>query len=127
VICGKQTKDMDPDPTPPPAGIMTAEEEEILSKLQQDRQDAAREERELLLTARARKPADYRVPFLGKGFEELAKDMTPREREGLAQFTRDDVIRWGEICTRGHNAIMAQHALFQTLQPRIQAIIDRSK
>ena len=126
-ICGKQTKDMDPDPTPPPAGIMTSEEEETLSKLQQDRQDAAREERELLLTARARKPADYRFPKKYPRFEEMTKDMSPREREGFSLFQKEDLIRWGEICDRGHTAIMAQHELFQTLHPRIQAIIDRNE
>jgi hypothetical protein len=46
----------------PPKGFMTLEEEEKLTRLRQDRQDAAREERELLLAARTRETPDYRLP-----------------------------------------------------------------
>jgi hypothetical protein len=109
----------EPDFPSPPEGILTPEEQETLTQLQQDRQDAAREERELLLAARARKPDDYHCPRLSKEFETISEGMTKREREGLSLFTKPDVIRWGEIAARGHQTMLAQYELFQAVRQRI--------
>jgi hypothetical protein len=112
---------MIPGPTPPPAGVMTPEEEEILARLQQDYQDCAREERELLLSARARKPADYRCGCIGGQFEEIVKinEFNRTEREGLSLFLRGDLIRWGGITVRAKELADAQYELFAAIIRRI--------
>jgi hypothetical protein len=102
----------------PPEGLMTLEEEEKLTRLRQDRHDAAREERELLLAARSRETADYRLPKLNDMFEGMAEGMSQREREGLGLLKRQEFERWGEIQKRGFAAVRAQHELLKTVEQR---------
>jgi hypothetical protein len=76
------------DAPPPPKGVLTLKEEEKLNKLRQDRHDAAREERELLLFVRGKAPPDYRYTEGFGRFEHLVEGMTDREREGFSLLIR---------------------------------------
>ena len=102
----------------PPEGLMTLEEEEKLTRLRQDRHDAAREERELLLAARSRETPDYRLRKLDDMFEKMAEGMSPREREGFGLLTKPEFVRWGEIQDRMFAAVFAQHELTKTVAQR---------
>ena len=105
----------------PPKGFMTLGEEEALTRLRQDRHDAAREERELLLAVRAREAPDYRLGKLGDMFERMAEGMSPREREGLGLLKKHEFERWGEIQSRGFAAVSAQHELLKAVHQRVRA------
>jgi hypothetical protein len=109
----------------PPKGFMTLEEEEKLTRLRQDRQDAAREERELLLAARTREKPDYRLPKVDDMFEEMTKGMSPREREGFWLLYKHEFERWEMIQERGFAAVRAQHELFEAVKRRVRANFAR--
>jgi hypothetical protein len=86
----------------PPKGFLTLAEEETLIRLRQERQDAAREERELLLAARARKTTDDQLlKDIGlnlperEGWEGLFEGLSPREREGFWLLQKHEFERWG--------------------------------
>jgi hypothetical protein len=117
---------MTPEDLPvPPKGFMTLEEEETLTRLRQERHDAAREERELLLAARTRETTDYRLPKLDDMFESLAKGMSPREREGFGLLYKHEFERWEMIQERGFAAVRAQHELFEAVKRRVRANFER--
>ena len=105
----------------PRKGFLTLDEEEKLTKLRQDRQDAAREERELLLAARARKPADYRMKKLNDYFEKMVEGLSPREREGAGLLTKEEFIQWNIIHFRAFTAVEAQCKLIKAAWQRIRA------
>ena len=109
----------------PPKGFMTLEEEEKLTRLRQDRHDAAREERELLLAARTRETTDYRLPKLNDMFERMAEGMSPREREGLGLLKKHEFEGWMEIQKRGFAALSAQHELLNAVDQRMRANFER--
>jgi hypothetical protein len=109
----------------PPEGLMTLEEEEKLTRLGQDRHDAAREERELLLAVRRRETPDYRLRKLDDMFERMAEGMSPREREGFGLLQKHEFERWGEIQERGFAAARAQHELLKAVEQRVRANFER--
>ena len=104
----------------PPNSFLTREEEETLTRLRQERQDAVREERELLLAVRSQAPADYRCEGDFGEWESMFEGLSVREREGASLLKRDDLDRWGEIQERGFAAVRAQHEL-------TQAVLQRAK
>ena|ERR1700722_11290893 len=117
---------MIPEDAPvPPEGLLTLEEEETLTRLRQDRHDAAREGRELLLAVRSRETPDYRLAKLNDMFEGMAKGMSPREREGLGLLQKHEFEAWTEIQKRGFAAVSAQHELLKAVDQRVRANFER--
>jgi hypothetical protein len=110
---GKSKKQMIPENAPElPEEIqvyMTLEEKEKLTRLRQERQDAAREARDLLLSARSRDPADHRPTV--KLDEFVTEGLSLREREGLGLLRKREFEEWCDAHIRGCAAVRAQARL----------------
>ena len=109
----------------PPEGFLTPEEKETLTRLRQERHDAVREERELLLAARSREKPDYRLPKRSDEFEEVVAGMSPREREGFGLLQKHEFEKWGAIQERGFAAVRKQYELLQAVERRVLANFER--
>ena len=99
----------------PPDGFLTPEEKETLTRLRQERHDAVREERELLLAVRSREKPDYRLPKRRTSSRNWFEGMSLREREGAGLLQNDDLDNWGAIQERGFAAVRKQHELTQAV------------
>lgn len=104
----------------PPEGVLTSGGKEKLTHLRQERHDAAREERDVLLRVRSRAAADYRCRCNFGELEEMLKGLSEREREGFSLLKRDEFERWGEIQERTHEAVSAQIKLYEAPRKRFR-------
>jgi hypothetical protein len=104
-----------------PYECLTADEIVALEGLRQDKHDAERDAREILLAARAREPGEVKEyknwPEAIKGTVER---MSRREREGFSVLTKPEFIQWSETQERVYEAIESGHKTVKSIISRLR-------
>ena len=106
---------------PLPYECLTPDEIVALEGLRQDRQDAERDAREILLAARARVPGDVEeYQKWPEAMKETVARMSKREREGFSVLTKPDFIQWAETQDRLFATMKAGHETIKAIMRRLR-------